>query len=103
MPAYVIFEVQIRDAEKWKEFSLQLKPLLAAAGARYLVRGGAPKVHEGDWSPQRLSLLEFPSRRALEDFYEGAAYQRLIAMRQEFSSARFVSVDGQPYDPSRAE
>ena len=103
MPAYVIFEVQIRDTEKWKDFSLQLRPLLAAAGAKYLVRGGVPNVHEGDWSPRRLSILEFPSKQALEDFYDGPAYQRLIAMRQEFSSARFVSVDGLPYDPSRAD
>ncbi len=103
MPAYVIFEVQIRDAERWKEFSEQLRPVLAAAGAKYLVRGGVPKVHEGDWSPQRLSILEFPSKQALESFYEGPAYQRLVAMRQEFSSARFVSVDGLPYDPLRSE
>ena len=103
MPAYVIFEVQIRDTERWKDFSLKLKPLLAAAGAKYLVRGGIPKIHEVDWSPQRLSILEFPTRQALESFYEGHGYQRLIAMRQEFSSARFVSVDGQPYDPSRPE
>jgi len=41
--------------------------------------------------------------QALEAFYEGPAYQRLVAMRQEFSSARFVSVDGLPYDPSRGE
>jgi uncharacterized protein (DUF1330 family) len=100
MPAYVLFEVEIRDAEKWKDFSLELKPVLAAAGAKYLVRGGVPKTHDGDWNPQRLSILEFPSRQALEDFYEGSDYQRLIRMRQEFSSARFVSVDGLPYDPS---
>ncbi len=103
MPAYVIFEVEIRDAERWKEFSRQLKPLLASAGARYLVRGGVPKIHEGEWAPKRLSILEFPSRQALDNFYEGADYQRLIAIRQDFSSARFVSLDGQPYDPSRAE
>jgi uncharacterized protein (DUF1330 family) len=67
------------------------------------VRGGVPKTHEGDWSPRRLSILEFPSRQSLESFYNGADYQRLIAVRNEFSSARFVSVDGLPYDPSRAE
>ena len=103
MTAYVIFEVEIRDTERWKDFSVQLKPLLAAAGARYLVRGGVPKIHEGDWSPRRLSILEFPSRQALESFYNGAEYQRLIAIRREFSSARFVSVDALPYDPSRTE
>jgi len=35
-PACVLFEVEIRDAEKWKDFSLQLKPVLAAAGPNIL-------------------------------------------------------------------
>lgn len=96
MAAYVIFEVKIRDAERWNDFSRQLKPVLDAAGARYLVKGGTPKIHEGDWAPLRLSILEFPSREALDRFYDGADYQRLIALRNEFSSARFVSVDGLP-------
>jgi uncharacterized protein (DUF1330 family) len=103
MSAYVIFEVEIHDAERWKDFSLKLKPLLAAAGAKYLVRGGAPIVHEGDWAPRRLSILEFPSRQVLDDFYNGPDYQRLIRIRNEFSSARFVSVDALPHDPSRPE
>lgn len=52
MTAYVIFEVEIRDADRWKDFPAQLKPLLAAAGAKYLVRGGVSKIHEDDWSPR---------------------------------------------------
>ena len=94
MAAYVVFDVDIRDAERWADFAMQLKPVLAAAGARYLARGGAFKVHEGDWTPRRLSILEFPSAKAFDDFYFGADYQRLIKVRNEFSSARFVSVEG---------
>jgi Domain of unknown function (DUF1330) len=29
-------------------------------GGRYLVRGGASEVFEGDWQPNRLILPEFP-------------------------------------------
>ncbi len=94
MAAYVVFEVQIRDADRWQDFSRQLKPVLEAAGARYLSKGGALKVYEGDWSPPRLSILEFPSAQAIENFYNSPEYQRLIALRNQFSSARFVSVDG---------
>lgn len=96
MATYVVFDVEIRDAGRWQEFAVELKPVLTAAGARYLARGGAFKVHEGDWTPRRLSILEFPSQKAFEDFYYGADYQRLIGVRNEFSSARFVSVEGLP-------
>ena len=94
MSAFVIFDVEIRDAQRYQDFMQQAKPALDAAGARYLARGGAHKVHEGDWSPRRIVLLEFPSVAAWETFYNGAVYQGLKAIRDECSSARLVSVEG---------
>lgn len=94
MTAYVVFDVEIRDAQRYQEFMQQVKPALEAAGARYLARGGPLKVWEGDWSPRRLVILEFPSIAAWEDFYHGPVYQGLKAVRDECSSARLVSVEG---------
>jgi uncharacterized protein (DUF1330 family) len=94
MAAFVIFDVDIRDAPRYQDFMRQVKPALEAAGARYLVRGGDFKVHEGDWAPRRLVLLEFPSVGAWEAFYEGPVYQGLKSIRDECSSARLVAVEG---------
>ena len=65
-----------------------------AAGARYLARAGAHKVHEGDWAPRRIVILEFPSIAAWEAFYTGPVYQGLKSIRDACSSARLVSVEG---------
>jgi uncharacterized protein (DUF1330 family) len=94
MSAYVIFDVEIRDMSKYQEFMQGVKPALEAAGARYLARGGAHKVYEGDWQPRRIVVLEFPSVGAWEAFYAGPVYQGLKAIRDECSSARLVSVEG---------
>jgi uncharacterized protein (DUF1330 family) len=94
MSAFVIFDVEIRNPERYQDFMRQVKPALEAAGARYLARGGAHKVHEGDWSPRRIVLLEFPSVAAWEGFYNGPTYQGLKTIRDECSSARLVSVEG---------
>jgi len=94
MPAYVIFDVEIRDSERYQHFMSQVKPALEAAGGRYLARGGAHKVYEGDWNPRRIVVLEFPSVAAFEAFYHGELYQGLKHIRDECSSARLVSVEG---------
>jgi uncharacterized protein (DUF1330 family) len=94
MPAYVIFDVEIRDPARYQEFMAGVKPALEAAGARYLARGGAHKVYEGDWDPRRIVLLKFPSVEAWETFYNGPTYQGLKSIRDECSSARLVSVVG---------
>jgi uncharacterized protein (DUF1330 family) len=51
-------------------------------------------VHEGDWSPRRIVIIEFPSVAAWEAFYHGAVYRGLKGIRDECSSARLVSVEG---------
>ena len=66
---------------------MRVKPALQEAGARYLARGGAHKVYEGDWAPRRIVLLEFPSVAAWEAFYNGPVYQGLKEIRDGCSSA----------------
>jgi uncharacterized protein (DUF1330 family) len=94
MAAYVIFDVDIRDPNRYQDFMRSVEPALEEAGARYLARGGAHKVYEGDWSPRRIVLLEFPSVAAWESFYYGPVDQGLKAIRDECSSARLVGVGG---------
>jgi uncharacterized protein (DUF1330 family) len=94
MTAYVIFDVEITDLQRYQEFMSLVKPALEAAGARYLARGGPHTLHEGDWTPRRIVLLEFPSVVAWDAFYNGATYQGLKAIRDACSSARLVSVEG---------
>lgn len=94
MSAYVIFDVEIHDMNRYKTFMAGVKPALDAAGARYLARGGAHKVYEGDWQPRRIVILEFPDIAAWEAFYIGPVYQGLKAVRDECSSASLVAVEG---------
>ncbi|MBC7608574.1 MAG: DUF1330 domain-containing protein [Polaromonas sp.] len=94
MSAYVIFDVEISDMQKYQEFMRGVRPALEAAGAKYLARGGEHKVYEGSWEPRRIVILEFPSVAAWEDFYTGPVYQGLKLIRDECSSARLVSVEG---------
>jgi uncharacterized protein (DUF1330 family) len=94
MPAYVIFDVEISDAKRYQELMSGVKPALEKAGAKYLARGGAHKVYEGDWEPRRIVLLEFQSVAAWESFYNGPTYQGLKSIRDACSSARLVSVEG---------
>ena len=54
---HFIFDVEIRDMGRYQEFMAGVKPALEAAGAKYLARGGAHKVLEGDWQPRRIVLL----------------------------------------------
>jgi uncharacterized protein (DUF1330 family) len=94
MAYYVIFDVTITDLAKYKDYMMQVKPVIEAAGGRYLVRGGVHTVIEGDWNPTRLVVLEFPSAEAMRSFYDSPEYRGLKAMRESCSRANLVTVEG---------
>ena len=94
MTAYAIFDVEIYDLKRYQDFMEKVKPVLEAAGAKYLSRGGAHKIYEGDWVPRRIVLIEFPSIDMFEEFYYGDVYRKLKPIRDECSSARLVSLEG---------
>jgi uncharacterized protein (DUF1330 family) len=95
MAAYAILDVEIRDMERYREYMRQVKPVIEAAGGRYLVRGGAHKVVEGNWFPRRLVILEFPGMDALLDFYMSDEYQALKTLRYQSSTTHAaVAVEG---------
>ena len=96
MSAYVIYDVDIHDMTRYRDYMQQVQPAIEAAGGRYLARGGPHKVYEGDWEPKRLVLFEFPSTEALETFYTSPAYLSIKPIRDECSSARLIAVEGLP-------
>lgn len=94
MAAYAIVDVEIFDIGDYMDYLKRLRPLLRAAGGRYLARGGEFHVLEGDYQPDRLVLIEFPSLEALEDFYASQGFQELKSIRDRCSNTRLVALQG---------
>jgi uncharacterized protein (DUF1330 family) len=65
MPAYVVIETDVTDPERYEQYKAAGSLSVAAAGGRYLVRGGELVVLEGDWQPSRLVVLEFEDLAAV--------------------------------------
>lgn len=94
MSAYVIADVEVLDSAAYEEYRQQVPATIAAFGGRYLVRGGVLKVLEGDWSPKRCVILEFPSMAQLKAWYDSPAYVPLRAIRQRSTKSSLVMVEG---------
>jgi uncharacterized protein (DUF1330 family) len=94
MKAFVIFQATILDAEQYEHYKAAAAPSIAAAGGRYLVRGGNPVVLEGDPPTVRTVILEFPSRGAAEDWFRSDEYQAIRGLRRDAASASILLVDG---------
>jgi uncharacterized protein (DUF1330 family) len=94
MAAYIIADVQVTDSEQYEEYRKQVPAIIAAHGGRYLVRGGRVERLEGEFTPARLVVLEFPTIEALRAFYRSPEYAPLIAMRQGSARSSLIAVEG---------
>jgi uncharacterized protein (DUF1330 family) len=94
MTTYLISDVTVRDAEAFEAYRTRAAPAIAKFGGRYLVRGGAVTVLEGNRHPTILVVVEFPDRAAAEAWYASAEYGEALKFRDEGLSRSLVLVDG---------
>ena len=94
MPAYVVVNVTVQDPERYKTYMQMAPPTIAAHGGRYLARGGAVDVREGDWKPTRLVILEFPDAAAARAWWESDDYAAGKALRQSCAHTQLVITEG---------
>lgn len=94
MPAYVIVETDITDPEQYEQYKAATPAAIAAAGGRFLVRGGEHVVLEGDWQPTRLVVVEFEDLATAKRWYESELYQQAKELRQGAAHMRMVAVQG---------
>ncbi|MDQ3918705.1 MAG: DUF1330 domain-containing protein [Acidobacteriota bacterium] len=94
MPAYVVVEIEVQDAERYEDYKRMVPPTLAAYGGRFVVRGGRAETLEGDWSPKRMVILEFPSAERAKEWWGSSEYAEAKALRQATARTRMIVVEG---------
>jgi uncharacterized protein (DUF1330 family) len=92
--AYVVVDVRATDADKAARYREVSGPSVEMHGGRFIVRGGATDVLEGDWDPERLVIMEFPSLDAARTWYESAEYGEARAIRDGAGDWLMVAVEG---------
>jgi uncharacterized protein (DUF1330 family) len=92
--AYVIADVHITNPGDYAEYIRQTPATIAQYGGRFVIRGGKAEDLEGDWHPDRILMVEFPSFEQAKKWYGSAEYSALIPIRQRNSRSRLIVVEG---------
>jgi uncharacterized protein (DUF1330 family) len=94
MPAFVIVDVSIHDPEEYEEYKKQTPATLTAFNGRFVVRGGQTITLEGDWKPERIVVLEFPTVDQANAWWNSETYSRAKGIRQKAASTKMIIVEG---------
>ena len=94
MPAYVLVELEIHDPAEYEEYKKLTPASIAAYNGRFVVRGGKTQSLEGDWNPQRIVVLEFPSVNRAKEWWHSEEYAAAKAIRQRTAKTKMLVVEG---------
>ena len=86
--------MEVTDPQLFEEYKKLSPPTVALYGGRLLSRGGGrTETQEGDWSPRRLVLLEFPSVQQAQAWIDSPEYAPARRLRQLSSTSNLIVVE----------
>ncbi|MCY3737707.1 MAG: DUF1330 domain-containing protein [Gemmatimonadaceae bacterium] len=94
MAGYVVVNDEITDEAVFAEFRERIAATVEAHGGRYLVRGGATEVADGDWTPGRLVILEFDDVDRARAWLNSPEYAELREIRRKSANASVIIAEG---------
>jgi uncharacterized protein (DUF1330 family) len=101
-PAFLITEIDVTNPEAYvKEFAPKFQAAIKAAGAKYVLIGGAggasakPITSLDGTPPKRITVQQWDSLDALKTWYNGKDFQEALAIGKKYATFRRYAVEGQ--------
>lgn len=94
MKAYLVLDFSVHDVAGFLPYVEAIPAFIEKHGGRYIVRGAAPTVIEGDWTPERVVILEFPSREKAKAFLDDPDAQALFERRHRTTRSKLILAEG---------
>jgi uncharacterized protein (DUF1330 family) len=94
MAAYILADVDIKDAAGFEEYRKHVPATVEEYGGKFCVRGGRFETLEGTWPLKRLVVLEFPSVEQARRWYDSPEYREPKALRFKTATTNLILVEG---------
>lgn len=94
MNAYLVIDISIHDIQTFSEYIRDIPSFIEKHSGKYIVQGVEPTVMEGDWKPDRVVVIEFPSRDNARAFLNDPDAQNLFEIRHRTTTSKVLLVDG---------
>ena len=94
MAAYVVVEVEVTDPATYEEYKKLTPATIAAYDGKFIVRGGQYETLEGDWKPNRIVMLEFPSVERAKEWWNSPEYTEAKAIRHRAANTKMIVLEG---------
>jgi uncharacterized protein (DUF1330 family) len=94
MPTYMIIESKVLDQNMYQQYITVVPETVKSFGGRYLARGNNVTPWMGDWKPERIIILEFPSKENISRWLSSPEYQAIKNFREAGAETKAIIIEG---------
>ena len=94
MTGYAITQIEVTNAEDYKEYLSKVTDIVTKFGGEYLVRGGEFQCFEGEWKYPRTVVIKFPTYEKALEWYDSEEYKPVKPIRLANSVANGIIIKG---------
>ena len=94
MAVYVIIEIKIKNKSPYAEYVEKVRSIVEKYKGRYLVRGGEITPLSGNWNPERIIVIEFPSYEDVKSWLSSQEYKEIAQLREKSTVTTAIVVEG---------
>jgi uncharacterized protein (DUF1330 family) len=102
MKAYLVLDLTVNDINGFRKYIVEIPACIAKHSGQYIVRGVQPTIIEGDWKPERVVIIEFPSRAKAEAFLSDLTFKSCSSSVTPRQRAGWCSSTAARNDPPKA-
>ena len=92
--AFFMVELALTDPALLAAYREKVPALVERHGGRYIVRTDRIETVEGDWRPERFTVVGFPDMAALRAWYFSDDYKAILPQRLAAARCRAILVEG---------
>lgn len=94
MSGFVIIELEVFNQTILEEYKKLAPDTIKAFNGKLIVRGGQKIALEGDWNPERLVMIQFPTLERAKAWYDSEMYKEASVYRNKAAKTRMIIVEG---------
>ncbi|HMJ47363.1 MAG TPA: DUF1330 domain-containing protein [Ferruginibacter sp.] len=94
MSAYIIVDVTVFNEEEYAAYKSLTPGSIAPFHGKFIIRGGKTETIEGDWKPQRIVVVEFPTADLARQWWSSPEYTKAKAIRHRTAHSKMILVEG---------
>tara|TARA_Y100000590_G_scaffold466162_1_gene640670 strand:- start:393 stop:683 length:291 start_codon:yes stop_codon:yes gene_type:complete len=95
MSFYWILDAKVHDTQEYERYKKEAPKFVEKHGGEYCCRGGKVDIIAGNWNPERIVMIKFPSKQSYENFISDPDYKPWKKLRESLTTINaMITIEG---------